>query len=241
MRPDLQPLAPTVFRLRIDGGPAHLLNSYLVLDDDGVTLVDTGWSDSAPVVESALHALGRRRDDVRRVVLTHFHEDHAGAAAEIAGWGDVQVIAGVPEADVVRGAVTGPLPRLTAAERAIHPESSEPPAAPPCRVDLEVSDGDVLPVGGEARVLLLPGHTPGSLALHLPRLDTVLTGDTVAELDGEVVLGVFDVDRDETRRSALRIAATGAGTAGFGHGEAVLHDAARLVREARDPFADPEP
>ena len=52
MQPDLQPLAPTLFRLRIDGGPAHLLNSYLVLDDDSVTLVDTGWADSAPVVEA---------------------------------------------------------------------------------------------------------------------------------------------------------------------------------------------
>lgn len=90
-------------------------------------------------------------------------------------------------------------------------------------------------------MLLLPGHTPGSLALHLRHLDAVLTGDTVAELDGEVILGVFDVDRDETRRSARRIAGTGAVIAGFGHGEAVLHDAARRIREVRDPFADPQP
>src|SRR5690606_31885921 len=38
--PDLQQLARSLYRLRIPGGPAHLLNSYLCVDDDGVTLVD---------------------------------------------------------------------------------------------------------------------------------------------------------------------------------------------------------
>lgn len=116
---------------------------------------------------------------------------------------------------------------------------TESPRAPACRVDTEVADGDILPIAGEARVLHLPGHTPGSIALHLPRLDVLLTGDTVAEFNGQVVLGVFNVDRDETRRSALSIASTGAQIAGFGHGEPVLADASTRIRHAEDPFADP--
>lgn len=57
--PDLQQLAPSLFRLRIPGGRAHLLNCYLWLAPDGVTLIDTGWPDSAELIEQALHQLGR--------------------------------------------------------------------------------------------------------------------------------------------------------------------------------------
>ncbi|GAA1611423.1 MBL fold metallo-hydrolase [Kribbella sancticallisti] len=238
-QPDLLEIAPSLYRLRIPDGEAHLLNSYVWLGPDSVALFDTGWVHSAPLVEAALHALGRSRKDVGQVVLSHFHEDHAGAAAEIAAWGNAEIIAGAAEAPVVRGVDDGPLPRFTAAEKTIHSEPTEPPRAPACRVDTEVVDGDILPIAGEAQVLHLPGHTPGSIALHLPRLDVVLTGDTVAEFNGQVVLGVFNVDRAETRHSALSIAATGARIAGFGHGEPVMADASARIEYAQDPFADP--
>lgn len=237
-RPDLARIAPDLYRLRIPDGPAHALNTYLWLGPDSVALFDTGWASSTPLLEAALSALDRTTADVGHVVLSHFHEDHAGAAAEVARWPHARIVAAAAEAPVVRGEVAGPLPRLTAAETAIHAQPTEPPAAAPCRVDLEVADGDVLPIGGGARVLLTPGHTVGSLALHLPVLDAVLTGDTVAELHGDVILGVFDVDRSLTRHSLLRIAETGASVAGFGHGEAVLADAHQRIRSAGDPFAE---
>ena len=235
--PDLALVAPDLYRLRVPDGPAHALNCYLWVGPDGVALFDTGWAHSASLVERALRELGRSTADVGHVVLSHFHEDHAGAAAEISGWPNAIVVASALEAPAVRGDVPGPLPVLTPAETAIHEQPTEPPRAAACRVDLEVADGDVLPIGGEARVLVVPGHTDGSLALHLPRLDAVLTGDTVAELDGTVILGGFDVDRELTRQSLLRIADTGAAVAGVGHGEALLADAHARIRDADDPFA----
>ncbi len=46
--------------------------------------------------------------------------------------------------------------------------------------DRELADGDVLRAGGIAlRVLLTPGHSPGSSCLHAPELGTVFTGDTL--------------------------------------------------------------
>jgi glyoxylase-like metal-dependent hydrolase (beta-lactamase superfamily II) len=182
--------------------------------------------------------LGRRRQDVTRVVLTHFHEDHAGSAAEIAGWSPAEVIAGEADAAFVRGARRGPLPVLTLREHSIHPGASEPPHGPPCRVDLVVGDGDVLDFAGGAHILDVSGHTPGSIALHLPDADTVLTGDAVAEFNGQVILGVFNVDRQAATRSLAKLAATGAQIAGFGHGEAVLHDASDRIASAIDAFAD---
>lgn len=116
----LSELAPRLYRLQIPGGAAHLLNACTWLDDDGVTLVDTGWPGSGSLISRALTSLGRTESDVARVVLTHFHDDHAGAAAEIAAWGDVEIIAGAPDAPFVVGEKLGTVAQLRDAERTIH-------------------------------------------------------------------------------------------------------------------------
>ncbi|MBU9767053.1 MBL fold metallo-hydrolase [Mycobacterium sp. TNTM28] len=234
---DLLQMAPSLYRLRIPGDQAHLLNCYLGVEPDGVTLIDTGWPDSAGLVAEALAALGRRRLHVRRIVLTHFHEDHSGAAAEIAAWSDVEVIAGSADVPYVRGDEPGPLPALTDAERRLRPDFDASPHGPACRVDRVVSDGDVIDFAGGARVIDVPGHTPGSIALHLPAVDTVLTGDVVAEFDRQVIFGVFNTDRDQLAGSVRRLAETGAQRAGFGHGEPILTDAAARIAAAVDAFA----
>ena len=234
--PDLLQMAESLYRLRIPGGQAHLLNSYLWTEPDGVTLIDTGWPDSAELIHDALAELGLRRIHVKRIVLTHFHEDHSGAAAEIADWSDVEVIAGAGDADFVRGE-PGPLPVLTAGERTLRPDVDEPPNGPPCPVDRVVGDGDVLDFAGGARVIGVPGHTPGSIALYLPAADAVLTGDAIAEFDGQLILGVFNTDRAAASRAVEILAATGAQRAGFGHGEPILVDAAARIGAAVDAFA----
>lgn len=234
---DLLELAPALYRLRIPGERAHLLNCYLRLDPDGVTLVDTGWSDSAGLIADALAALDRRPDDVKRIVLTHFHEDHCGAAAEIAAWSGAEVIAGVDDSSYIRGDEDGPIPVLTEAERTLRPDFDAAPHGPACRVDRTVADGDVLEFGGGAQVIAVPGHTPGSIALYLPADDAVLTGDAVAEVNGQVAVGVFNTDRLAAVRAVRTIAATGARIAGFGHGEAIIGDAAVRVAAAVDLFA----
>lgn len=83
-----------LFRVRIPTARAHALNCYLWLGPDGVSVVDTGWADSAPVIARALELLGRRTSDVERIVLSHFHDDHAGSAATVAQWSPSAVVAG---------------------------------------------------------------------------------------------------------------------------------------------------
>jgi glyoxylase-like metal-dependent hydrolase (beta-lactamase superfamily II) len=75
-----------LFRVRIPTARAHALNCYLWLGPDGVTVVDTGWADSAPVIARALELLGRRTSDVERIVLSHFHDYQVGSAAAVAQW-----------------------------------------------------------------------------------------------------------------------------------------------------------
>jgi glyoxylase-like metal-dependent hydrolase (beta-lactamase superfamily II) len=126
---------------------------------------------------------------------------------------------------------------LTDAERPVYAAvSAGLPPAPPCRVDREADDGDVLGSAGGAVVLAVPGHTPGSIAVHLPRLGVLLTGDTVAESGGALLLGPFDTDRAQAWSSLRRLAALGADVVCPGHGDPVVGGAADLLRAATDPF-----
>ena len=83
----------------------------------------------------------------------------------------------------------------------------------------------------------MPGHTDGSIAVHVPELGVLLTGDTVAEHQGAVVLGPFNLDRDLAWTSLQRLAALDVEVAGFGHGEPIVKDAARAMLAAADVFA----
>jgi glyoxylase-like metal-dependent hydrolase (beta-lactamase superfamily II) len=160
---------------------------------------------------------------VVRVVLTHYHADHAGSAAEIRGWAGAEVVAHVADAPVIRGELAGPQPDLLPAEEQLMAAigAAELPAVPPCPVDREVVGGEVLPFGGGAHVLHGPGHTPGSIAVHLPGSRVLFTGDTVAENQGTVLLGPFNLDRHQAAASFRVLTALDVDIALVGHGEPV--------------------
>src|SRR6185312_3096425 len=181
---------------------------YAWRDGDEITLVDAGPAGSGDAVAAALHGIGLDRDAVVRIVLTHHHADHSGSAAEIRAWNGAQVLAHTADAAVVRGEVAPPAPDLLPAEQELFAAiAADELIAPPCPVDHEVADGDVLPFGGGATVLHRPGHTPGSTALHLPGPRVLFTGDTVAENQGAVILGPFNLDRRQALASFRELTA----------------------------------
>ncbi len=223
---DVVELLPRLSLLRLPVGQA-----YLWRDGDEVTLIDAGPAGYGARVAESARALGR----VRRVVLTHFHEDHAGGAREVAALTGAEVVAHALEAPFVRGEVPGPPPVLEDWERPLHEDAlrllPRGDFARPARVT-EVVDGDVLDFGGGARVVHAPGHTDGSIALHLPAHGVLFTGDAVAAspVDGGVLLGVFNLDRDRALASFGRLAALDTEVACFGHGDPVTARAGVVLR-----------
>jgi glyoxylase-like metal-dependent hydrolase (beta-lactamase superfamily II) len=234
---DVVDLRPDLRMLRGTPGQA-----YLFRWSGGVVLVDTGAVGAGGAVAAALRDWGADRDALTHVLLTHWHPDHAGSAAEIGAWPGVQVWAHRDDAPVVRGERAGAAPVLTEAEAALHAVvAGDLPDAPPARVDRELTEEVLDELGLE--VLGTPGHTDGSIALFARDEGVLFTGDIAAEHEGAVILGPFNVDRDRAAASFRRLGerAGEADTICFGHGAPLDGAAARALRDAARAPAVPDP
>lgn len=149
-----------------------LVNEYLVAEQDGLTLIDTGLAGTHRLILARAAALGM---PIRRIALTHAHRDHMGSLdALAAALPDVEVIVSEREAPLLAGD-TGPREpepegRRRGGFRAV--------ATRPARL---VRDGDRI---GSLRVLATPGHTPGHLAFFDPRDGTLYAGDSFTTTRG---------------------------------------------------------
>jgi glyoxylase-like metal-dependent hydrolase (beta-lactamase superfamily II) len=164
--------------------------------------------------------------------LTHGHVDHIGSAAALRESTGASVMAGAGDASYIRGGATMPPAVFEDWEIPIYERVSAglPEAAAAVPVDRELTDGDVLDFGGGAHVLAIPGHTEGSIAVHLPEHGVLFAGDTIANV-GSVMLGVFNQDRARTIASFKRLAALDVQTACFGHGDPIESGAGDRIRE----------
>ncbi|ASO20475.1 glyoxylase-like metal-dependent hydrolase (beta-lactamase superfamily II) [Actinoalloteichus hoggarensis] len=174
--------------MRLDEGLHRIGNdivaAYLVVTEDGVTVVDAGLAGHWRELTAELAGLGRSLRDVRGVVLTHGDTDHLGFAERLRREHDVPIYVHHADAARARGEVTsrpvwsgariGPMARFLwyaagkGGLRTDHP-----------REVVEFDDGDVLELPGAPRVLGLPGHSPGSVAVQVPAVDALFVGDAL--------------------------------------------------------------
>ncbi len=213
--------------------------AYVVAESDTCTLIDTGIGGELNVIIDGLGEAEYRPQQVRQIILTHCHKDHAGLAAELKRVTDAALLAHSLDTPMVEGDTDVADPQLSGREKAIVEQlSGSIPDAEPAEVDAELEDGDEIEIGGEgAKVIHLPGHTPGSIGLFLPATRVLFTGDAAASLSGRPVTGFFNIEPDEARRSFAKLSEVEFEMACFGHGAPLLKRASLAFRREAERLA----
>jgi len=132
------------------------LSAVLVASDEGLILLDGGLPQSAPLIDANIRGLGFRTEDIRLIVNSHAHFDHAGGIAAL------QRVSGAIVAASASGAraIEGGEPLTDDPQSGFGKEANRFPFVKRVKV---VVDGETLRVGELAVTAhLTPGHTPGS-------------------------------------------------------------------------------
>lgn len=161
------------------------LNMYIIDTGAGLALVDTGIGErSVRRLEKALRADGYTLDDIRHILITHFHADHTGGLSILQERIDVPTYAHHLEAPYIRGdapPVYADPDTLRGVSRRMYRSLQQ--ELKPARVDVEVRDGQklnrVLP---NLQVIHLPGHSPGQAGYYLPESRILIGGDVMFSL-----------------------------------------------------------
>ena len=225
-------------RMVLDSGPGQ---AYLLRRGTQAVLIDTGIAGQGDAIAGALAAWGLDREALTHVLLTHWHPDHVGSAAEVGNWPNAQVWAHHIDAPIIRGDSYGTFPSLTHTEQQLYAQiAGSVPGAAPARVDRELG-GDEHLEGLGARVIYTPGHTDGSIAFLFEEAGVLFTGDVATEHQGQVVLGPFDIDRPRARQSFRKFAGIEVDTVCFGHGQPLVGEETNKLKAAAKADEVPDP
>jgi metallo-beta-lactamase class B len=130
----------------------HGLSSILITSDQGHVLIDGDLAESAPKIAANIQDLGFRIEDVKLILNSHVHFDHAGGIAELQRLSGATVAASPSSAKVLKEGHSGPDDPQFGSIRGI---------APVGQVKV-VKNAETLRVGPlELTAHLTPGHTPG--------------------------------------------------------------------------------
>ena len=200
----------------------NAINVLLLENDDGWTLVDTGLAGSVGRIKEALAALGAGPEDLKRIFVTHQHDDHTGGLKGLLEWAPgAEVGATAHEADVI-SARRGLDPPSNALFRRMS-SGAQPVGIPVQKV---LQEGDL--VSG-FRLVSTPGHTLGHVSLLRDGDGLLFTADAFGCLPRKIRVGVrkaFCTDPTLAKRSADKLLNERFSTVVMAHGP-VLRENAR--------------
>lgn len=144
------------------------VTSFLITSDSGHILIDGGFAETAPQIKDNIIKLGFKLKDVKILLNTQAHYDHAGGLALLKKWTNAKLM-------VMKGDVT----QLTTGSRKDSDFGADG-YFQPVKVDRILKDVDVVEIGGvKLNAYLTPGHTRGCTTFTLKATEEGKTYDVV--------------------------------------------------------------
>ena len=231
-------LAPGLHRIGND-----IVAFHVVVAPDGITLIDAGLPGHWREFVAELATIGKTPADVRGVVLTHGDSDHIGIAERLRREYDVPVY--VHEADAARAKGAKPPPTGPDAKKlapilgfAWYALRRGGARIRHLTEVVTVRDGETLELPGSPRVIGMPGHSPGSIAVQVPAVGALFVGDALTTRN--VLTGAtgaqsapFTDNPREALSSLAHLEGIEAGWVLPGHGAPWTRGVADLLAEVR--------
>ncbi len=154
------------------------VNCYLVREDDGFTLIDTGIGGGARGYIAAARQMG---GEIARIALTHAHGDHIGSLTELHEL--------LPQAEIV---YTEREARIMNGDRSLDADEAQAPIRGAYASGFPQPTRAIVPGDkvGSLTVIAAPGHTPGQVAFLDSRDGLLIAGDALSTYGGIAVAGI---------------------------------------------------
>jgi glyoxylase-like metal-dependent hydrolase (beta-lactamase superfamily II) len=203
--------------------PDVVANTYILVDADGLAVIDAGLPGSAKKILAYIASLGKAAQDVKRIVITHSDLDHIGGLVALQKASGARTYASRIEAEAIaKGKPSREIRRSGFSLRSIlFPLLAPFFKATPFQVHEMVAEGQIL---GGLQVVETPGHTPGHISLFAPAAGVLFCGDSMVS-DEKGLQGSrpgITWDEAKARESERKQAALGARIVCSGHGPVVM-------------------
>jgi hydroxyacylglutathione hydrolase len=205
-------------------------NVYIIVDKE-LILIDTGLPRKAKKILSYItDVLRRKPSDLKLIIITHAHLDHTGSLKAMKDATGAKIAAHPEDAEFIAGRKKMGPPKggIRFVFKLLRPFIKSDPVD----VDQNIIEGDV--VAG-LKVVHVPGHTPGSIALLDENKKVLFSGDMISLRDGKIQdpPEKFTVDPKVASVSIERIKTLDFDIMLGGHGKPLRPEASKKVRETK--------
>ncbi|PGY11413.1 MBL fold metallo-hydrolase [Bacillus cereus] len=190
--------------------------SLIILNNE-LTLVDTGYTNFSPLIEDAILKHGYEMKNLKNIIITHYDDDHIGSLYDFkVRYPQINIIASEIESIYISGDIKSE--RLVQAEEMLeHMQNEEKEFGEwfiqqlknvsHIPVDEKVHDGQMI-LNNECKILATPGHTSGHISLYFPNLDCVITGDAAVQDNRKLVIAnpnfCLDIEKAEASLKEIK-------------------------------------
>lgn len=197
-------------------GQTNWIYPSLIVLNNELTLVDTGYTNFLPLIENEILKNGFEMKNLKNIIITHYDDDHIGSLYDFKEkfpW--INIVASEIESKYISGEVKSE--RLVQAEEMLANMSNEEREfgewfvqqlknVRHVPIDEKVHDGDMI-LDNKCKVISTPGHTSGHISLYFPSLKSVVTGDASVKGNQELVIANphFCLDIEKAEQSLTKI------------------------------------